>query len=153
MTKNNILNNILLIVAVVVLGGVYVVYFTDWFKPKTVQIFHTSRNLRPRAARPGTGASGALPNLIFGINQQLKLTEIRVVAADVYQTNQNALPLWHLVSDSNSVPVKQFFYGQYIGGMRPAVKGVRPQMLDTNITYHLIVQAGAVKGEHDFELK
>jgi len=149
MTKNNIL----LIVAAVVLAAVYAVYFTDWFRPKTVQIFHTSRNVRPRAARANANASGALPNLIFGINQQLKLTEIRVVQADVYQTNQSALPLWHLISDSNSVPVKQFHYGQFIGGMKPAVKGARPQTLDTNIMYHLIVQAGPVKGEHDFELK
>src|SRR5579859_3841479 len=147
MTKKNIL----LIVAAVVLAAVYVVYFTDWFRPKTVKIFHTSRNLHPRAARPGAG--GALPSLIFGINQQLKLTEIRVVPADVYQTNQNAIPLWHLVSDSNSVPVKQFFYGQWIGGMKPAVQGARPQTLDTNVTYLLIVGAGNVKGEHPFELK
>ncbi|HSY18438.1 MAG TPA: hypothetical protein VK815_08900 [Candidatus Acidoferrales bacterium] len=146
MTKKNIL----LIVAAVVLGAVYAVYFTDWFKPKTVQIFHTSRNLRPRALR---GGNGALPNLIFGINQQLKLTEIRVVEADVYQTNQSALPLWHLISDSNSVPVKQFHYGQFIGGMKPAVKGARPQSLETNVDYLLIVQAGPVKGEHPFDLK
>jgi hypothetical protein len=142
--------NILLVVAAVVLAAVYVVYFTDWFKPKTVQIFHTSRNPRPRAVR---GGSGALPSLIFGINQQLKLTEIRVIPSSAYQTNQTALPVWHLVSDSNSVPVKQFFYGQFINGMKPAVKGARPQQLETNVTYHLIVLAGSVKGEHDFELK
>ncbi|MDR3459807.1 MAG: hypothetical protein P4N60_20455 [Verrucomicrobiae bacterium] len=146
MTKKNIL----LIVAAAVLATVYVVYFTDWFRPKTVKIFHTSRNLHPRAAR---GGSGALPSLIFGINQQLKLTELRVVPAEAYQTNQNALPVWHLISDSNSVPVKQFFYGMYINGMKPAVKGARPQMLETNVTYHLILQAGNIKGEHDFELK
>src|SRR5882724_9465067 len=90
MTKKNIM----MIVAAVVLAAVYAVYFTDWFKPKTVQIFHTSRNLHPRALR-----GGALPSLIFGINQQLKLTEIRVVPADGYQTNHNALPVWHLISD------------------------------------------------------
>jgi len=146
MTKKNIM----LIVAAVVLTAVYVVYFTDWFRPRTVQIFHTSRNLHPRFLR---GGNGALPTLIFGINRQLQLTEIRVVEAAVYQTNHNALPLWHLVSDSNSIPVKQFHYGQYISGMKPAVKGTRPQPLETNITYHLIVLAGSVKGEHDFELK
>jgi len=146
MTKKNII----LIIAAVVLAAVYAIYFTDWFTPKTVQIFHTSRNLRPRAAR---GGNGAMPSLIFGINQQLKLTDIRVVPAEAYKTNQNALPLWHLISDSNSVPVKQFHYGMFIGGMKPAVKGARPQPLETNVTYHLVVLAGAVKGEHDFELK
>ena len=144
MTKKNIL----LVVAAMILAAVYVVYFTDWFKPKTVQIFHTSRNLRPRMLK-----GGALPSLIFGINQKLKLTEIRVVPADAYQTNQSATPVWHLISDSNSVPVNQFHYGEFIRGMKPAVKGARPQPLETNITYHLILLAGDVKGEHNFEVK
>jgi len=144
MTKKNIL----LIAAAVVLAAVYAVYFTDWFKPKTVQIFHTSRNLRPRMLR-----GGAVTSLIFGINQQLKLTDVKVVESDVYATNENAIPLWHLISDSNSVPVKQFHYGQFIGGMRPAVKGARPQALETNVTYRLILQAGSFKGEHSFDIK
>src|ERR1700761_5333470 len=101
MTKKNIF----MAVTAVVLAAVYVVYFTDWFKPKTVQIFHTYRNLHPHADRTG---NGALPSLIFGVNREIKLTELRVVEADVYLTNQDAVPLWHLISDSNSVPVKQF---------------------------------------------
>jgi hypothetical protein len=145
MTKKNLL----LILFAVVLAAVYALFFTDWFKPATVQIFHTSRNLRPNLRRGG----GALPSLIFGVNRQLRFTELKVVPLDKFQTNKNALPLWHLVSDSNSVPVKSFFYGQVIGGMRPALKGVRPEPLETNVTYHLIITAGKIKGEHDFELK
>src|SRR6516164_8291507 len=100
--------NITLAVVTVVLAVIYVIYFTDWFKPKTVQIFHTSRNLHPRMLR-----GGMLPNLVFGINQQLRLTELKVVSADEFKTNMNAIPVWHLVSDSNSVPLKQFHYGQF----------------------------------------
>ncbi len=144
MTKKNWL----LIVAVAALAVVYVVYFTDWFRPKTVQIFHTSRNLHPRALR-----GGALPSLIFGINQQLRLTELKVVTVADFQTNLHPLPLWHLVTDSNSVSVKQFHYGEFIGGMKAAVKGARPQVLTTNVAYKLLIAAGAVTGQHDFELK
>jgi hypothetical protein len=144
MTKNNIM----LIVAALILASVYVIYFTDWFKPKTVQIFHTSRNLHPRMVR----GAAMLPNLVFGINQQLRLTELRVVPADVYKTNANATPVWHLISESNSIPIKQFHYGQFIPGMHPKIKGLRPQVLETNVTYHLILQAGSVKGEHDFSV-
>jgi len=140
----------MLVVLALVLAAVYVIYFTDWFRPKTVQIFHTSRNLHPRRQR---GGDGALPTLIFGLNRPLNLTELRVVPAADYLTNHNVLPLWHLISDSNSVPVKQFHYGQFIGGMHPAVKGMRAQSLDTNVTYHLVLLAGNVKGEHDFEIK
>jgi hypothetical protein len=83
----------------------------------------------------------------------LKLNEITLVAVDAAGTNQSNLPLWHLVSSSNSVPVKSFFYGQNIRGLRPAVSGSRPQPLATNVTYRLIIQAGKVKGQHDFQLK
>jgi hypothetical protein len=130
------------------LTAVYIAFFTDWFRPQTVRIFHTSRNLRVRNPQ-----NGALPGLIFGVNRQLKLTDIRVVPVAALQTNKNTLPLWHLVSDSNSVPVKSFFYGQFVRGLKPAVPGSRPQPLETNVTYRLIVEAGKVRGEHDFELK
>ncbi len=144
MTKKNLF----LILAAAVLGVVYVIYFTDWLRPKTVQIFHTYRNLRPRVQR-----EGVLSALNFGVSRQLRLTDLRVVPLEAWQTNQHALPVWHLVSDSNSVPVKQFFYGQFIGGMKPAVKGARSQSLQTNVTYRLIITAGNVTGQHDFELK
>jgi hypothetical protein len=144
MTKKNWL----LILAAVALAAFYAFYFTDWFQPKTIKIFHATRNLHPRMLR-----GGALPALQFGINRQLQLTELRVVPAAGFQTNKNVLPLWHLVTDSNSVPVKMFSYGQFIGGMKPAIKGTRAQPLETNVTYRLIVTAGKFKGEHDFELK
>lgn len=144
MTKQN---GFLIGIAVILLT-VYAVYFTDWFRPQTLKIFHTSRNLRPQLTK-----AGAIPSLIFGFNRQMKLTEIKLVPLAESQTNSRTLPLWHLVSDSNSVPVKSIFYGQSIRGLKPAVPGTRPQPLATNVTYRLIVEAGKIKGEHDFELK
>jgi len=141
--------NWFLVVVAVVLAAVYAVYFTDWFTPKTIQIFHSDRNLHPQLRRNAVG----MPSLIFGVNRPLKFTEIKVVPAAGFQTNRDILPLWHLVSDSNSVPVKSFYYGQPIRGMKPAVLGSRPEPLDTNITYRLIVTAGKFKGEHNFEIK
>jgi hypothetical protein len=61
--------------------------------------------------------------------------------------------LWHLVSDSNSVPVKTFFYGEYIRGMRPNLKGAGPEALQTNVTYRMFVRAGKAAGQHDFDLQ
>jgi hypothetical protein len=145
MTKKN---GILLATSVI-LAVVYVIYFTDWFAPKTVEIFHTYRNLRQR----GRVINGEIPSLIFGINRKLKLTEIKVVPAAAFQTNQNTLPLWHLVADSNSVPIGSFSYGSRIRGMKPLIKGEHALPLATNVTYRLIVTDGKFKGEHDFELK
>jgi len=133
----------------IALTAVYAIYFTDWFRPKTIQIFHTYRNLHPRMpVRDGT-----MPALHFGWGRPLKLTEIRLVPLAEYQTNQNTLPLWHLVSDSNSVPIESFFYGQFIRGLKPEVAGSRSRSLTNGVVYRVIVTAGKIKGEHDFELK
>ena len=144
MTKKNWL----LILIAVGLAVAYGVFFTDWFQPQTVKIFHTTRSLPGRQTQ-----RAGLPNLMFGLNRQCKLTEIKVVPLAAYQTNQNTLPLWHLVSDSNSVPLKTFAYGQLIRGLKPAIPGIRAQPLTNNVTYRLLVTAGKIKGEHDFELK
>jgi hypothetical protein len=141
MTKKNLV----LVLFALGLAAVYVVWFTDWFRPKTLQIFHTSRNLRPDA-RFGS-------SLTFAVTPQVRFTELKVVPLAAYETNKNALPVWHLISDSNSVPVKIFYYGQHIPGMRPELKGVRPEPLQSNVMYRMFIAAGKAKGQHDFELK
>ena len=144
MTKNNIL----MVILALALATIYVVWFTDWFRPKTIYIFHTDRNVRHIAAR-----GSALPSLIFGVRPKSQFTELKVVLLSAFETNKQAIPVWHLVSDSNSLPVASFYYGQYIAGMHPAIKGVRPDTLETNVTYRMFVTAGKVKGTHDFELQ
>jgi hypothetical protein len=140
--------NLLLIAAALALATVYVIYFTDWFRPKTVQIFHIYREAGSRPAR-----GNALPELRFSYNHVLRLTEIKVVACAALATNKNPLPLWHLITESNSAPMKWFFYGQNIGGLHPAIKGTHPLPLETNVAYRLLLTAGKITGQHDFELK
>ena len=103
-----------LIIVALTLATVYVFCFTDWLRTPTVKIFHTSRNV---SMRHHQGQDASAPNLIFGLNQTSQLTEIKVVPLMEYQANPNTLPLWHLISDSNSVPVKAFYYGQFIHGL------------------------------------
>jgi hypothetical protein len=144
MTKKNLL----LVLLAIGLAAVYVVWFTDWFRPKTVFIYHTSRNLRPNLAR-----GNALPSLIFGVKPQVRFTELKVVSLTEFETNKDAEPVWHLISDSNSVPTKSFFYGQHIAGMRPKIEGVHVEALETNVTYRMFITAGNIKGQHDFDIK
>jgi hypothetical protein len=147
MTKKNLLFGI----CVIVLAASYVIFFTDWFKAKTVEINYTVRYLHARNPR-----GNPQPLLVFILGTPLKLTEIKVVPLAGYLTNKNILPLWHLVSGSNSEPVKTFSYGDYshaIKGMSPALEGIAPEPLATNVIYHLLVNAGKIKGEHDFELR
>ena len=141
-------NNYLMLGLLAVLAVLYTVYFTDWFKPKIIQISHTYRDLHRGPSRPGL-----LRPLVFGLNQQMRLTDVRLVAVDDLKTNKFPVSLWHLVSDSNSIPMKSFFYGEYIRGMRPDAKGSRPQDLQTNVMYRLIVTAGKYKGEHEFKIE
>ena len=138
--------NLILIAVALILAGVYIVYFTGWFQPKTIQISHTSRPVR--SARTGSAAT----RLNFGLGDYYSLTEIKVVPIAALQTNKLAQPVWHLVSDSGSDDVNLFFYGEKINGMDPAVEGARPEPLQPGVTYRLFVAAGKIKGQHDFQL-
>lgn len=136
-----------MLVCLLALGAVYVIWFTDWFRPKTVGIFHA---VRERHFRRQTADEE--PILKFGLSRPLKLTEIKVVPLAAFLTNAEVLPLWHLVSSAGSEPVKEFSYGQGIRGMKPEVAGTRAVMLESNVVYRLLIRAGRVHGEHDFEL-
>jgi hypothetical protein len=142
--------NWFMVLVLLVLGTVYAYYFTDWFRPKVIRIFHTSRSTR-RAMRQN--ASPETVPVLFGLDANYRLTEIKVIPLTEWQTNKNSPPLWHLLSDSNSIPLKAFSYGQPIRGMKPALTGTRAEPLEPNVTYHLILKAGGFKGEHDFETK
>lgn len=148
MTKKNWL----LTAALLVLATVYVIYFTDWFKPKTIHIFHVSR-ANTRMMRHQDGEQPDTIPVLFGLGYRYNLTEVKVYRLSEWETNHEALPLWHLISSSNSIPIKQFIYGQYIRGMKPAIPGMRPEPLEPDVTYHLILEAGHIKGEHDFTTK
>lgn len=150
MTKKNLI----LILLTLVLAGVYVVYFTDWFRAAGVQISHT---YRPPRQRPGNQRLQAIFDasapVTFFFQRELKLTRLQVFAVAELETNRHALPLWHLVSDSNSPPTKYITYGLPFRGMRPANKGQVPQPLVPGTTYRLFLEAGELKGQHDFEAK
>ena len=146
MTRKNWLS--LLFVAALVV--VYAVWFTDWFAPREFTVFHTFRGAR---GRPGLARRAPEPMLIFSASRQLKITEIRVVPLTGWTTNKSVSPLWHLVSESNSIPVKNFVYGQPILGLHSSIKGARADFPITNVTYRIIITAGKDGAEHDFELK
>jgi hypothetical protein len=138
--------NFMLISLVLVLAGIYAVFFTDWFRTKTILISHTSRAVRSNT-RTGTLAG----RVFFGLGDYYSLTEVKVIPLATLQTNKLAQPIWHLVADEGSDDVNQFFYGEKIRGMDPAVAGSRPEPLQPGVTYRLFVSAGKVKGQHDFQ--
>jgi len=152
MTKRNLI----FISAALVLSGIYVFYFTDWFTPKTIHITHVDRAIgRARFRRANNLNANAGPvaaPVTFIFRKPYKFTEIKVVALDEWQADKNCLPLWHLIPGTNSAPIDgPFVYGQNIDGMKPEVPGARAQPLKPGVKYRLFVTDGSAKGEHDFQ--
>ena len=88
--------------------------------------------------------------IVFLLNKYLRLTSVKVVLVSDTETNKYPHAIWNLVSDSNSVPVKEFMYGGRVEGMRLAVKGVGPDPLQPGVNYRLLIEAGSNKLQHDF---
>src|SRR4051794_34501459 len=57
--------------------------------------------------------------VIFLLDREQRLTSVKVFLASMLATNEYAVPIWNLTTDSNSIPVKDFIYGVNIPGMKP----------------------------------
>jgi hypothetical protein len=145
MTKNGIF----LSVIAVLLAACYVYFFTDWFHKETIQIIPTIRPGRPSAI-PRDPDQEAVHPVSFALDGKYKLTTVKVIPAAELATNKYAMPLWHLISDSNSVPTKSIVYGYPIKGMKPAVPRARPEPLLADVEYTLLVEAGRIRTQTNF---
>jgi hypothetical protein len=135
----------ILLVLAVLLGGILVYLNGDWFRRRPIQITH-----RFHAFGGRFDTAGVAP-LMFEFNARVKLTSVKVVPLCDILTNKFAHPLWHMVSESNSVPTRGFLYGMDIPGMQPALPGVA-EPLDPSQKYRLLIEAGSLKAQHDFDL-
>ncbi|HTL57630.1 MAG TPA: hypothetical protein VL361_18230 [Candidatus Limnocylindrales bacterium] len=139
----------MLIAMAIVLGGLSLYLNRDWFAKNRIQIYDRSRPARA-VLRRGRADDSAIDPIVFGFDRKLKLTALKVIPICAIETNKYPLPVWSLVSDSNSLPIKAFTYGMRIPGMRSAVEGVRPVALEPGVQYRLFVEVGAIKEQHDF---
>ena len=135
------------------LAGVYISAFTSWGRHPAMQISHAAYTNPKQVIRPRVRAGRVNTTImIFNLDHAYRLTEIKVVRQADWQTNKSTLPLWHLISDSNSIPTRRFYYGAPVRGMKPLASGTRPEPLATNVIYRLFLTAGQVQGQHDFTL-
>jgi hypothetical protein len=123
-----------LILVAVVLCVCYVIFFTNWFKPKNILIADNERFGR----------------VVFTLGQPYELTSLKVISVTALSSNKYALPVWELKSDTHSAPIKLFSYGQHIQGMKPAIPETRPIPLDKGTAYRLIIESKGIKAQHDF---
>jgi len=103
--------------------------------------------------RPARRADAAVWPVFFALNSDFRLTSVKVVPFDGDKFNPLNRPVWHLISESNSVPTRAFRYGQPIQGMQPALKDVRAEALEPGVVYRLLVEAGNVTASTDFSTK
>src|SRR5436190_6572595 len=140
-----------LIVLVVGLAALSLYLNKDWFAGDNIHIFHRSRPARAGLfrGRQRKDDNPAINPITFGFGRKLKLTSLKVVPEVEYETNKHAHAIWHLVSETNSVPIKDSTYGQPIGGMHPEIKGASPEPLAPAVKYRLFVETAKLKAEHD----
>jgi hypothetical protein len=144
----------ILLTAALVLGGLSLYLNQDWFAHDGIQIYHRSKAPRSglfrRKKPPALSGESATVPVIFGFDHRLKLTSVKVFPVSDIATNKYPHPVWDLISDSNSIPTKDFIYGGAIRGMRPAVKGATADQLEPDVNYRLCIEAGPLKAEHEF---
>lgn len=132
-----------LIALVALLGGLSLYLNKDWFAKDNIQIIH----LPSRSPR---STESTVAPIVFAFNHKFRLTSLEVIPVNELETKKFPRPIWHLISESNSVPIKGFYYGEHIHGMHPEVKGAQPDPLEPGVKYRLLVESGSLKGQHDF---
>ena len=139
-----------LLILVALLGGLSLYLNRDWFAKDNIQITHRFRPARGPIFGRNRPEMADISPIVFMFDRKLKLTCLKVVPLSEIQTNKYPHPVWHLVSESNSVPIKDFLYGDRVRGMHPAIPEATPDPLEPGVSYRLIVEAGSFKSSHDF---
>src|SRR5262245_18251568 len=80
----------------------------DWFRLAEMEIYDRISTGRPIRKAARTNETATATSVVFGFDRYYALTDVKVVAVAELATNKHARPLWHLVSDSNSIPIKGF---------------------------------------------
>jgi hypothetical protein len=146
MTKRSLV----LIGVAAALAFVYVAFFKDFFRAPRIEMI---AQIRPtRGVKAPVGEVPVDP-VSFAFDQKYAISEIRVVAEQDEKTNKYPHELWHLISDSNSIPTKVLIYGQSPRGMKPKVPRARPEPLEPDVVYKIYVTAGDAKGEKRFHTR
>lgn len=146
MTKKTVI----LISTAVLLGASYFYFFSDRFNQASIQIIPQIRPSRPmKSLVPDV----SVYPVSFTFDKEYRFTSVKVVTVAEAKNTKFPIPVWHLISDSNSVPLRGLQYGVAPRGMKPATPNLRPEPLLPKVAYRLLVQAGKLKGEIDFKTR
>ena len=133
------------IAALVILGVVYVHFFTNWFAKKELVI--------TPSRRPPMGGDATVESIVFSLNGQYKIKSVEVLEAKDGKLDPHGHVVWHLVSDSASAPTQAFAYGRRIHGMKQAPDNSRAEPLQPDVVYWIEVATDHLTGKADFETR
>jgi hypothetical protein len=139
--------SVVVAIGVVVLAAIALYANRERFQRGTIQITHRLHRTGGRFDDP----SGVAP-ILFELDRSARITSIKVVLASEIANNKYAHPLWHLVANARTAPIRGFLYGMELPGMRTAVKDATAEPLTMGPTYRLLVEAGSLKTQYDFDL-
>src|SRR5262245_842566 len=103
--------NLWIALGALVVLGLYAYVYRDAFRPKEILITHRVVTGPPVRGLSRTNQDLKITQLVFGLDRKWEMTEIKVITLAEPEASTNAAPLWHLISDSNSIPVRVFAYG------------------------------------------
>jgi hypothetical protein len=139
------LKNTKLLVCLAALIAVYLAFFSDGHKAKKIQILLA---VYPPGILPGTSNE----TMVFCLDQPYPLRSVKVVPSDEARTNKYVHPLWHVVAQAATQPIKSFRYGAALPGMQADAAAEQPEPLDADTTYSLQIEArNGLKGEITFQ--
>jgi hypothetical protein len=129
---------ILILVAVILAAASLFVWF-DSMPPSKIQIAY--RIIPVNGAR----------TVVFYLDPAYPMTRIKVTSVTEAETNGHPHSVWELVPDGKPVTKTEFIYGENIAGMKPFFPGTKPEPLDPDSKYLLVVSfAKNVRGECTF---
>ena len=141
MSKRNIFALFLLLVC-----GLIYAKMNNFWRPPPIVITPAVRPINPSRLNP------KVYPVAFTLDNKYELTMIKVFKKDDCETSKYPAPIWHMISDSASEPLKNFVYGMPVQNMKPSLPKDRPHPLDAKVTYRLFIETKqGRKGQVDFQ--
>jgi hypothetical protein len=133
----------ILVAALMLLGGVYVYWFTDWVVPPQIQI---EVSTRPSGRGSASSESPVLPTL-FMLDREYAFSSLEVIAVSNVPATLVGKTAWHLAAQGEPERQRGFAYGETLKGYRTVVA---PLPLIPGALYRVDLKAGRARGSRTF---
>ena len=136
--------------AAAVLAALYIAYFTDWFRRETIQVMCQPRKIAQRVDAKRNLETVPVFPMVFGFLSKYEFSSVKVCKTEELRRERFPTPVWHIIAETSSPPIKAIVYGVAPPGMRPVVEDSQPEALSPGVSYTVQVEAGSIKGEASF---